>query len=241
MKFDITALRYMSKVCFLILRMLYHFLELIHFHLRQDELRTLVAVEQGMKNHELVPTELIASIAGLKHGGAHKCISVLLRNKLVKHDRKKCVPEILFPSNLSLLPDDGYALNNLGYDFLAMQTLSKRDVVLSVGSQLGVGKESDVFYAMGPEGSKICMKLHRYCPPPPKKAPVMWFLCFSLGRTSFRAIKNKRDYHKGKSASWLYLSRLAALKEFAFMKVLHDNGFPVPKPIDVNRFHLFWS
>lgn len=37
---------------------------------------------------------------------------------------------------------------------------------------------------------------------------------------SFRAIKSKRDYlKKGQSASWMYLSRIAAIKEFAFMKV----------------------
>lgn len=41
-----------------------------------------------------------------------------------------------------------------------------------------------------------------------------------LGRISFRAIKTKRDYlGKRKSASWMYMSRLAAQKEFAFMKV----------------------
>lgn len=59
---------------------------------------------------------------------------------------------------------------------------------------------------------------------------------FSLGRVSFRTIKSKRDYlQKRKSASWMYMSRLAAMKEFAFMKVLHENGFPVPTPIDISR------
>ena len=48
------------------------------------------------------------------------------------------------------------------------------------------------------------------------------FLFFRLGRTSFRQLKNKRDYHRHRgNASWLYLSRLAAMKEFAFMKVIH--------------------
>merc|ERR1712002_1229450 len=37
------------------------------------------------------------------------------------------------------------------------------------------------------------------------------------------------------AASWLYLSRLAAMKEFAFMKALYDHGFPVPKPVDYSR------
>ena len=31
------------------------------------------------------------------------------------------------------------------------------------------------------------------------------------------------------------MSRLAATKEFAFMKILHENGFAVPKPIAHNR------
>ena len=47
-----------------------------------------------------------------------------------------------------------------------------------------------------------------------------------LGRTSFRAVKSKRDYlHKRSSFSWLYLSRLSAIREFSFMKALEDRGF----------------
>lgn len=38
--------------------------------------------------------------------------------------------------------DDGYRLTYGGYDYLALKTLSKRDSVLSVGNQIGVGKES---------------------------------------------------------------------------------------------------
>ena len=110
-RLDVSALRYLSK----------------------DDLRTLQAVEQGMKNHDIVPVELISSIAALKHGGAYKCLSNLLRNKLIKHDRKRY---------------DGYSLNNLGYDYLAFNTLSKRGVLRAVGRQIGVGKESDVFVAL---------------------------------------------------------------------------------------------
>ena len=54
----------------------------------------------------------------------------------------------------------------------------------------------------------------------------------------FKQIREKRDYHKGrKQMSWIYLSRISATKEFAYMKALYDRGFPVPKPIDFNR-HL---
>lgn len=33
----------------------------------------------------------------------------------------------------------------------------------------------------------------------------------------------------------MYMSRLSAQKEWAFMKILHEHGFPVPKPIDYAR------
>jgi RIO kinase 2 len=59
---------------------------------------------------------------------------------------------------------------------------------------------------------------------------------FRLGRTSFRKIKEKRDYHQHRNnASWIYLSRLSATREFAYMKALHEREFPVPEPIDFNR------
>ena len=79
-----------------------------------------------------------------------------------------------------------------------MNTLKRTiGVVSSVGNQIGVGKESDIFEALDPEGGEVVLKLHR------------------LGRTSFRAVRRSRDYLRGKSkASWLYMSRLAAVKEF---------------------------
>lgn len=37
---------------------------------------------------------------------------------------------------------DGYRLTNTGYDYLALKALTHRDVLCSVGNQIGVGKES---------------------------------------------------------------------------------------------------
>lgn len=64
-----------------------------------------------------------------------------------------------------------------------------------------------------------------------------------LGRTSFRKVKEKRDYlgnRKGRP-NWLYMSRLSALKEFAFMKALYEREFPVPKAIDISRHAVLMS
>ncbi|XP_028639322.1 serine/threonine-protein kinase RIO2 [Grammomys surdaster] len=173
-------------------------------YMSRDDFRVLTAVEMGMKNHEIVPCSLIASIASLKHGGCNKILRELVKHKLIAWERTKTV--------------QGYRLTNAGYDYLALKTLSSRQVVESVGNQMGVGKESDIYIVANEEGQQFALKLHR------------------LGRTSFRNLKNKRDYHKHRhNVSWLYLSRLSAMKEFAYMKALYERKFPVPKPIDYNR------
>jgi RIO kinase 2 len=173
-------------------------------YITPDEFRVLTAVEMGSKNHEVVPTVLIVQISGLRNGGVNKIMgSLAKRNLVAKVQNSKY---------------DGYRLTYGGYDYLAMRALSKRDSMYSVGNQIGVGKESDIYIVADAEGNEMVLKLHR------------------LGRISFRAIKEKRDYlGKRKSASWMYMSRLAAQKEWAFMKVLYEHGFPVPRPIDQAR------
>ncbi|XP_012937102.1 serine/threonine-protein kinase RIO2 isoform X2 [Aplysia californica] len=159
----------------------------------------------GMRNHELVPPALAAAIAHLPAGGSHKKLRELHRHRLVAYEQ----------GNKRY---SGYRLTNAGYDYLALKVLVERDVVSSVGNQIGVGKESDVYIVADDDEKQYALKFHR------------------LGRTCFRQIKNKRDYLKyRKSASWLYLGRLAAAKEFAFMKALYDRKFPVPQPVEVNR------
>uniref|UniRef100_H2ZSD4 Serine/threonine-protein kinase RIO2 n=1 Tax=Latimeria chalumnae TaxID=7897 RepID=H2ZSD4_LATCH len=166
--------------------------------LSREDFRVLTAVEMGMKNHEIVPASLIASIASLKHGGCNKILRELVKHKLLAYERTKTV--------------QGYRLTCAGYDYLALKALSSRDVLNSVGNQMGVGKESDIYIVANEEAQQFALKLHR------------------LGRTSFRNLKNKRDYHKHRNkVSWLYLARLAAMKEFAYMKkVLICSFFPLP-------------
>ncbi|PAV22169.1 RIO1-domain-containing [Pyrrhoderma noxium] len=175
-------------------------------YITSDEFRVLTAVEMGSKNHEVVPTVLIAKIASLRGGGVNKLIGSLAKRNLI--------------SKVQNSKYDGYRLTYGGYDYLAMRALSKRDSIYSVGNQIGVGKESDIYVVADADGKQSVLKLHR------------------LGRVSFRTIKEKRDYMgKRKSASWMYMSRLAAQKEWAFMKALHSHGVHgcIPPPTDIRN------
>lgn len=124
MKLDATSLRYLTK----------------------DDFRVLAAIEMGMKNHEIVPVELITRIAKLRHGGVNKILSHLLRNRLIAHDGNAY---------------DGFKLTYSGYDFLALRTFLQRGHIVGLGRQIGVGKESDIFIAIQADGTEIAIKFHR--------------------------------------------------------------------------------
>ncbi|KAJ1724777.1 Serine/threonine-protein kinase rio2 [Coemansia erecta] len=173
-------------------------------YMSNDDFRVLTAIEVGSRNHNIVPAPVIAQLSHLRGGGANKHISDLVKRKLIATEQNAKYK--------------GYKLVYAGYDYLALRTLSKRGTVTSVGNQIGVGKESDIFVVAGEDESEVVLKLHR------------------LGRQSFRNVKQKRDYFRqDQSPSWMYMSRLSAQKEYAFMKVLHEHGFPVPTPVDQNR------
>ncbi|KAF2129420.1 RIO1-domain-containing protein [Dothidotthia symphoricarpi CBS 119687] len=170
-----------------------------------DDWRVLTATEMGSRNHEVVPTSLISQIAGLRSGtGASKSISNLAKIGLI--------------AKVKNAKYDGYRLTYGGLDYLALHTHTKASTVFSVGNQIGVGKESDIFVCASETGRQLVLKIHR------------------LGRISFRTVKANRDYLRNRnSGSWMYMSRLAALKEYEFMKGLRKEGFPVPEPIGQNR------
>ncbi|CAG8710475.1 24175_t:CDS:10 [Gigaspora margarita] len=132
-------------------------------YMNSEEFRVLTAVEMGSKNHEVVPTPLVAQIAGLRNGGSHKILGELAKKNLISRvTNAKCT------------------LTYGGYDYLALKTFVKRGSVYSVGNQI------DIYVVADENENQLALKIHR----------------------------------------------LAAMKEYAFMKVLYENGFPVPEPID---------
>jgi len=80
----------------------------------------------------------------------------------------------------------------------------RRGAIKEVLGKIGCGKESDIYKCVNDNGEHVILKFTR------------------LGRTSFRTIKNNRDYIQHRTCySWLYLSRLSAVKEFTFMDLLY--------------------
>ncbi|OQE44874.1 hypothetical protein PENCOP_c002G02147 [Penicillium coprophilum] len=180
-------------------------------YLTSEDFRVLAACEAGSRNHEVVPTPLISQLSGLRGGSGV--------NRAISN-----LAKINLIAKVKNSKYDGYRLAYGGLDYLALNAHQKSKVIYSVGNQIGVGKESDIIVVAEASGAQRIMKIHR------------------LGRISFRTVKTNRDYLRHRSsASWMYMSRLAAMKEFAFMKALHENGFSVPDPIAQNRHTIVMS
>ena len=185
-------------------------------YLNAADWRTLTAVESGSRNHQVVPTSLIANLAKANLGDVNRSISLLAKINLI--------------ARVKNAKYDGYRLTYGGLDYLALHSLQKSNAVYSVGNQIGVGKESDIFVVSDEQGEQRVLKIHR------------------LGRVSFKkGVRNKRDYARTRNqkergaGSWMYMSRLAAVKEFAFMTALHEAGMTVPVPHAQNRHHIAMS
>jgi len=263
MRFDLTALKYLNK----------------------DDFRVLTAIEMGMRNHEIVPVDLIQSISKIRNTSVRRILANLLKHKLIKHTK---------------IQYDGYSLNFLGYDFLAIHSLIKQGILVQIGTKIGVGKESDVYLCYVQKvNSEISDEQYNQIKEniltenarkeqnkqkqldeknnikneikeeedkkvqgeeeeeeSSEEEEVSYFqndlpktiqtvvgeltiACIKfarLGRTSFRAVKSKRDYVKSQTHyNWLYLSRLSSQNEYKNMKGLYSHGFAVPRPYGYNR------
>lgn len=103
----------------------------------------------GSKNHELVPTTLIAELSGVRGGQVNKLCGQLAKRNLI--------------ARIQHAKYDGYRLTYGGLDYLALRTFVKRKPpsCASVGKKVGVGKESDIYVVKDEAGEKRILKLHR--------------------------------------------------------------------------------
>lgn len=175
-------------------------------YLTGDDFRVLKAVEQGSRNHEVVPTEMIHQLSGLRAiSGTNRAISDLAKIKLISKVRNSKY--------------DGYKLTYNGFDYMAIKTMLNKDSVYSFGNTIGVGKESDIYQVSDKNGGKKVMKIHR-----------LGRTSFQTVKNNRDYLKNARQ-----GTNWMRLSLLAANKEYQFMSLLSSKGFTVPHPYDYSR------
>lgn len=177
--------------------------------LSKKDLLILQVMEREMGRYEYVPLERIEEFSELNN--EEIAIRLDRLGKLGLVTRKTAVYE-------------GYNLNILGYDCLALSSLVDRGVLEAFGRSLGIGKEAEVYDALTPKGGRVAVKfLH-------------------IGRPSFKHIRRSRNYAaKRPSKSRFELSALTAKKEHLALNRLHDVGVAVPMPIAQDRHVIVMS
>jgi len=166
-----------------------------------EDFRVLQIIETAMSRREFVPKDQIAKYAQLPIDRITFTLNKLDELGLIYGMKGAYV---------------GHTLNYAGYDCLAINAFVKAGLIDAFGQSLGVGKESDVYGALTPQGSRVAVKFQR------------------LGRTSFRQTRRKRGY-TAEHAGWLFQSRLAAEKEFQALNLVYGHGVSVPEPFSQNR------
>lgn len=170
--------------------------------LKKSEIAVLRAVERGMRRCEWVPLQDLTRMARLPARTVDYSLKRLTGRKLIFKTWD---------------PYEGYQIGFLAYDLVALAELVERDVVLSLGDELGVGKESVVYNALGADDRPLAIKFHRE------------------GRTSFKHVRRVREHLTDvPRCSWIHAARLGARKEFNVLKTLYPD-VSVPEPLAISR------
>lgn len=170
-------------------------------NLQRYDFRVLRGIETAMRYFDWVPLDELPNYARLPQEEVNYRIGRLSRHKLVQRKTAHYV---------------GYKLTFAGYDALGIDTLVRNNVIELLGSQVGAGKESDIYDAKREDGEIVIVKFHRE-------------------GTTFRHVKRTRGYFgQAERCSWMLASKFAAEKEYEALMKLHET-VTVPKPIAQNR------
>lgn len=174
----------------------------------EADFRTLVSIEAGLRRREFVPKDDLL--------------------KYTRFDKPDLEYRLKRLDGMGLIhrqssPYEGHQLLPHGYDFLALNVLVRRNKVVSIGRRIAVGKESEIYEALGANESALVVKFHR------------------LGMPSFQRIVRLRGYlGKRRHFSWIYAARLAAEREFSALTRL-GSQVDVPEGIGQNRNAVLMS
>jgi len=168
--------------------------------LNKYEKSILITLERGMKRYAWVPLDQIKQGTKLSESEVNYRLSRLIAWGMVRFNP---------------VPYDGYALVFGGYDTLALSALARNGTISALGSQIGEGKESVVYEALGL--GPVAIKFHR------------------VGQRSFSSARLNRDYMPEEGhCPWLIASRRSAEREYLALTTLHPK-VSVPLPVAQNR------
>ncbi|MDG6928537.1 MAG: serine/threonine protein kinase [Nitrososphaerota archaeon] len=161
--------------------------------LDEEQFAVLAALAGLMARYESVPVQPLLARSGMPGARVERALESL--------------------EGLALLAGGvrGHRMLTTGLDVLALHDYATQGLLSDLGPTIGVGKESDVYEALGPAGGPYALK------------------AFRLGRTSFREVRRKRGYASGSGHRWLLSSIEASTKESDVLDSLQKHSLAIPK------------
>jgi len=175
-------------------------------NLHKYEIKILKTIEYLHRRFQWIPYDNIKSSTGFSDGELKFRIGHLLNMDMIRSQSA---------------PYDAYSLSYTGYDSLALISLKKKGTVHSLGQMFAVGKESEVYEAIGV--GMLVIKFHH------------------IGQHSFQSVRRNRAYLPyEKHCPWVYASHLSARQEYDVIDILKEK-VKVPLPVGINRSALVES
>ena len=172
-------------------------------NLTNMDFRVLNMVETLLHKGEYAPFDKIVMYSGYRDKDVDLILSKLNKLKLIRRWSGQFI---------------GYTLTLSGFDALALNMLYNKKIVYGVGASRGVGKESDIYYAIDFDNREIMLKINR------------------TGRASFQQIKKKRDFLDGRFHYSIFsTSAISAKKEYEILKRLKNKNLPITDVLGYNR------
>ena len=167
--------------------------------LNKSDFKILKVFASSLKTHQFLNLSTLSQYSNLSQ-------------RLVQHHLERLVKSgLVGKSNI------GYTLLVTGLDIYVLKILANRNTITSIGPQIGIGKEAEIYLAHDSQEQDKILKM------------------FRLGRSSFKQIKRKRDVNTSTS-SWLLLNIQTAKKEYDILNYLRHSSASFPTPL-YRSFH----
>lgn len=175
----------------------------IYKNIPNEGFKVLSIIDSYLNKFEYVPQALLVSKVRLNPGKMEELLERLVSLSLIK---RRIGSEV------------GYRLTYLGLSLLSLKGLVDREIVKAIGDKIGVGKESEIYEALSPVGTRLSVKFHM------------------VGKGSFKKIVKVRIHaQKRNIASWLIESKHNAAREYRALILLSQYTYNIPNPIGYNR------
>ncbi|MGB9725157.1 MAG: RIO1 family regulatory kinase/ATPase [Fervidicoccaceae archaeon] len=169
----------------------------------KEGFKILSIIDSYLYRYEYVPQGVLSSKMKLPPGKMEDLLEKLISLSLIK---RKIGREV------------GYRLTYFGLSLLSLKALADRGVVEAIGEKIGVGKESEIYEALSPTGTRLSLKFHM------------------VGKESFKKLVKVRAHaYKRTIANWLIESKNNAAREYKALLVLSQYTDNVPNPLGYNR------